>query len=64
MKTPHEIIDYLGADNVADALGIGLPAVRVRLAEGKLPASWYHKLETMAGFSLPRECFSFKGVKQ
>ena len=62
MKTPHEIIDYLGAEKVADALGIGLPAVKVRLADGKLPAAWYHKLELMAGRPLPRECFTFKGV--
>lgn len=62
MKTPHEIIDYLGAETVADALGIGLPAIKVRLAEGKLPAAWYHKLEMMAGRPLPRECFSFKGI--
>jgi len=61
MKTSHEIIEYVGIDQAAIALGISPKAIKVRLATGKLPASWYNELEHLSGRPLPRSVFSFKG---
>ena len=61
MEKATDIIDFVGKDAAAIRLGVTVNAIRVRLAEGKLPASWYHTLETMAGRPLPRHLFSFKG---
>lgn len=61
MQTAKEIIDYLGEDQVAAALGVSRKAVRVSVAKGQLSALWYNELEHMAGRPLPRDVFSFKG---
>jgi len=63
MKTPHEIIDYIGPANIAERLAIGPDAIRRALNFGLLPAAWYDALENMAGRPLPRDCFTFKGRK-
>ena len=61
MKTASDIIESVGGvKHVADTLGIQQAAVRLRKSQGILPASWYAKLETMAGRPLPRSLFSFK----
>jgi len=64
MEKASDIIDFVGKDAAAVALGISQDAIRVRLAQGKLPASWYHALERLAGRPLPRSAFSFKGAAE
>lgn len=63
MKNTYEIIEHVGGVKVvAERLGVSPHAVRVHRRDNKLPASWYHALENMAGMTLPRELFSFKAV--
>jgi hypothetical protein len=64
MKTPSEIIDYIGPDTVRDAIGVDEKRIRQARLGPKLPASWYDTLERLAGRPLPREVFSFKGRLQ
>lgn len=63
MKTPREILDYIGDDAlVAQAVDVALVRVdRARRSE-TLPASWLDALERLAKRPLPREAFSFKGA--
>ena len=61
MKTAAEIIEYIGQAKIEAALGVKADAVRKARASGILPASWYDTLERLAGMSLPRDVFSFKG---
>ena len=63
MKTPHEILHYVGLREAADRLGVTLDRIQraSRSDAPPLPASWYDALENMAGRPLPRECFTFKG---
>jgi hypothetical protein len=58
--TSREIIDSIGRDRVAEALGVEAGRVRRALYEPQLPASWYAVLCDMAGQDLPRSAFTFK----
>jgi len=60
MKTALEIVDYIGSAQLMAALGVKADAVRKAVSAGRLPASWYHTCEELAGRPLPREAFSFK----
>lgn len=62
MKTPHQIIDFIGKERLAGAVGVKPGAVERALRKGALPSLWYHACEQLAGRPLPRECFSFKGL--
>lgn len=60
MKTPREILDYVGQDAAATALGVKADSVR-RAAKGdKLPAAWLDTLEQLARRPLDRGVFTFK----
>ena len=61
MKTPAQIIDYIGHDRVRVALAVGADRIRLARVADKLPASWYDCLEHLAGRPLDRGVFSFKG---
>lgn len=60
MKTPAEILDYIGNETVRAALGVGADRVRLARTAPQLPASWYDTLEHLAGRPLDRAVFSFK----
>lgn len=62
MKTPREILDYIGSnEQIAAALGVTVDRVDRARRDGKLPASWLDALEKMARRPLDRDCFNFKG---
>jgi len=62
MENASDIIDALGVKAIAKALDISEDAVRLARRQNKMPAAWFDTLETMAGFALPRDCFTFKGA--
>ena len=60
MQTPKDILDYVGQDVAAIALGVKADSVR-RAAKGqKLPAAWLDTLEHLARRPLDRRVFTFK----
>lgn len=61
MKTASAIIDFVTQAAACEAIGVQPDAVRKAVSAGKLPASWYHTLERLAGRPLPRDVFTFKG---
>jgi hypothetical protein len=61
MKTPSEILNFVGVDAARNALGVGADRMRIAQKADKLPASWYDTLERLAGRPLPRDVFTFKG---
>ena len=61
MKTPSDIIDYIGPERIMAAVGIQDRRIRQAREDDKLPASWFDTLEALAGHPLPRHLFSFKG---
>jgi hypothetical protein len=62
MKTPSDILDFVGLDRAQEVLKVGKDRIRTARDADKLPASWYNALETLAGRPLPREAFTFKGA--
>lgn len=61
METASQIIETIGRDRVMAAVGVQDGAVRKAIKDGVMPASWFDKMEQLAGQSLPRNVFSFKG---
>ena len=58
-----QIIEALGADAVAEALGVTLSAVAEQRRQGKLPAAWYVRLRDLGaarGVSVPEGAFRWK----
>jgi hypothetical protein len=64
MKTASEIIDFIGRERLAAALGVTTDAVDRARRNNQLPSLWYHACEEMAGRPLPREAFSFKPLRK
>lgn len=62
MKTPREILQYVGIDAAANALGVSVIRVDRAQRDEKLPASWLDTLERLARRPLDRDAFSFKGT--
>ena len=62
MENAQQIIDALGVKAIAKTVDVTDDAVRQARRGNKLPAAWFHALELMAGHSLPRSAFSFKGA--
>jgi hypothetical protein len=60
MKTSREIIDALGIENIAAAVGVDIRRVKRARYEPKIAAVWYDALCIMAGEDLPRDLFTFK----
>jgi hypothetical protein len=58
--TPREILNTLGRERVAAALGVTVLRVDRATNERRLPASWYDVLCELAGYDLPRTIFTFK----
>jgi len=60
MKTPCEIIDFIGQEKMAIDLNVRRERiVRARRSE-KLPAMWFNYCEQIIQKNLPRELFTFK----
>jgi prophage antirepressor-like protein len=62
MENAADIVDALGVKAIAKAVDVTEDAVRQAMRLRKLPASWFNTLEVMAGHSLPRDAFTFKGA--
>jgi len=60
MNTPREILEYVGQERAAAALGVTLYRVDRAARSPSLPASWLDTLEKLAGQPLPRNVFAFK----
>jgi hypothetical protein len=60
MKTPRDILEYVGLAEAAKALGVTPHRVDRAQRGDTLPASWLDTLERLAKRPLPREAFSFK----
>jgi hypothetical protein len=58
--TPKSIIDTIGHECVARALGVSLIRVQRAANAQRLPALWYGALCELTGRDLPRDLFSFK----
>ena len=61
MKTPCEIIDWIGPEVVMAAMNVQDRRIRQARLEPQMPASWFHTMEELAGRPLPRSAFAFKG---
>lgn len=61
MKTPREILQYVGIEAAANSLGVSVVRVDRAQRDGKLPASWLDALERLARRPLDRAAFAFKG---
>jgi hypothetical protein len=61
MNTPSDIVNLLGRDAIAAAVGVVPRVVTNKAAAGAFPAMWFAALEKLAGHDLPRQCFTFKG---
>ena len=62
MKTPREILQYVGVEAAATALGVSVIRVDRAQRDEKLPASWLDTLERLARRPLDRSAFAFKGT--
>ena len=60
MKTPMEIIDALGVEQVAAEIGVDRRRVLRARHDDQLPALWYSGICEMTGEALPHELFTFK----
>jgi hypothetical protein len=60
MMKPADILDSLGRERVAAAIGVDMRRVQRAANEDRLPALWYAALCDLAGHDLPREVFTFK----
>jgi hypothetical protein len=58
--TPKTIIDTIGHECVARAVGVSLIRVQRAANARRLPALWYGALCELTGRDLPRHCFSFR----
>ncbi|MFP4239815.1 MAG: hypothetical protein ACLFRZ_10990 [Rhodosalinus sp.] len=64
MKTPGDILDFVGHEAAARRLGVSLDRVRrAAKSDRKLPALWLDGLEHLARRPLPRELFYFKNAE-
>jgi hypothetical protein len=62
--TPKIIIDTIGHECVARALGVSLIRVQNAANARRLPALWYDALCELTGRDLPRELFAFKHARR
>lgn len=63
MKTPRDIVNALGAKEIAAAVGVHPGRVRQAAGEEFLSAAWFDEIEklfTKRGEECPREAFNFK----
>lgn len=64
MKTASDIIATVGRDKIKAEFGVKDRVLQVYAATGILPAAWFDAMERLAGETLPRRLFSFKGVQE
>ena len=62
MKTPREILQFVGVTEAAKALGVSVIRVDRAQRDEKLPAAWLDTLERLANRPLDRGAFAFKGA--
>lgn len=62
MNSASEIVEYVGAGALAEAVGTSVKNVRQAARKGVLPSAWYDACERLAGRPLRRELFSFKRI--
>ena len=60
MKTPMQIIDALGVEQVAAQIGVDRRRVLRARYDDQMPALWYAGICEMTGEALPYELFTFK----
>ena len=60
LNTPKQILEYVGLERAAAALGVTPDRVDRATRDDKLPAAWLDALESLARIPLPREAFNFK----
>jgi hypothetical protein len=60
ISTPRQILEYVGHDAAAAALGVSPDRIDRATRDDKLPAAWLDALESLARKPLPREAFNFK----
>ena len=64
MKTPREILDTIGRERVAQAIGVDMRRVNRAAYAVQLPALWYSAICEMAEQDLPHDLFTFKRAEQ
>ena len=64
MMKPADILDSLGRERVAAAVGVDMRRVQRAAFDDRLPALWYAALCDLAGHDLPRDAFTFKRAHQ
>jgi len=60
MKTPREILQFVGLREASEALGVTMDRVDRAQRGEKLPAAWLDTLEMLARRPLERGAFAFK----
>jgi len=60
MKTPAEIIDAIGPEKMAEALGVSVQRIQHARHSAKLPSLWFDFCERATGCEMPRSVFTFK----
>lgn len=61
--TATQILDMLGRDAIADAIGVSKPAVNKAAQKNKIPALWYARIRAMCervGVTCPLSAFTWK----
>jgi hypothetical protein len=62
--TPKSLIETIGHECVARALGVSLIRVQNAAKARRLPALWYDALCELTGRDLPRELFAFRHARR
>lgn len=62
--SPAHILNSIGRERCALALGVSAARVERATRDGHLPAAWLDTLERIAGRPLLREAFAFKAVRK
>ena len=62
MKTPREILQFVGVTEAAKALGVSVIRVDRAQRDEKLPAAWLDTLERLAKRPLDQRAFASKGA--
>ena len=55
-----EMLNSLGRESVAAAVGVDMRRIHRAAFDERLPALWYAALCDLAGYDLPHELFTFK----
>lgn len=63
MNTVAETVEFIGAEKMAQSLGLSIYSIEKAKTQRRFPASWYDALERLAGRPLDRKLFHFRSLQ-